>query len=189
MRWFCFSSCKKPSNTNRRSLPDAPRNCYVCKGVILTAVTTDCSHNFCELCFFRKSTHVNECPECGLPKPRYSRNPELDKDIKAGMSERDQKVLRQRKNQRNFARRIHAIEIGMSVDFQDKTGRWRRGIIRQIIAQKKSASLLWIRFEEVGGDDAVAVVDELIEQTSLRIAPLGFITSEQSSEFHLPVPY
>mmetsp|Transcript_15934 Transcript_15934/g.29161 ORF Transcript_15934/g.29161 Transcript_15934/m.29161 type:complete len:213 (-) Transcript_15934:347-985(-) len=187
MRWLCFSTCSKKLSLMRRPLPDAPKTCSICKEVILSTVTTDCSHNFCELCFFRRVTQVNECPVCALPRPNFSRNTEMDKEIKACLSERDQKLLRQRKNQRNFARRIHAIEIGMNVDFQDKTGRWRRGTIKQIIAQKKSASLLWIRFEEMKGDNDVTVVDELIEQTSLRIAPLGFITREEGPALTLPV--
>jgi hypothetical protein len=79
----------------------------------------------------------------------------------------------------------------MSLDFQDKPGRWRRGSIKQIIAQRKAASLLWIRFEESGENEQVNVVDELIEQTSLRIAPLGFITGEAGTltTTHIPTSY
>jgi hypothetical protein len=184
MGWLCLSNLSrlfkrsKLPNIEKRQVSLHSRNCLICKELILAAVTTDCNHSFCELCFYRSITKVDQCPECTLLRPHFHRNTELDRAVKEALPDREKATLRTRRNQRNFARRIIAIDVGMSLDFQDKPGRWRRGSIKQIIAQRKAASLLWIRVEESGENGEVNVVDELIEQTSLRIAPLGFITGE-----------
>jgi Zinc finger, C3HC4 type (RING finger) len=161
------------------SLNKSPKvcQCPICKDFIVNCILTVCGHSFCEYCLNQSLIYSSLCPLCRKKIDINTCIPSkiIDSYVVSRLNEAQKPLYNLKKQQIEdwkTSKQLKETKVGMKVDVLDTEGIWCSGIIKFKIDNGEKFPFLYIHY--IGWDKSF---DEVINQSSNRLAPLGFFTS------------
>ncbi|CAG9316181.1 unnamed protein product [Blepharisma stoltei] len=150
--------------------------CPICHESIVSASLTSCGHTFCEFCILNHLLYKSDCPVCRKEITKSSLYPcfQFDQATKANLDPEELENWYKReielKNWKNLSK-LKKAKPGMKVDVLNEAGEWCSGEVKMKIDYGDEYPMLVIHYE-----DKEDIDDEIISQSSDRLAPAGFYT-------------
>lgn len=159
--------------------------CPICTEPIAKCVLTCCGHTFCEYCLEQSMIYSSSCPLCRKKITRTSSIPckTIDSYVYSQLSEKQKEsyVLRMRLTAKwNEEKKLKNTKVGMKIDALDTEGVWCSAFIRLKIDNGEKDPFLYVHY--TGWDSSY---DEVISESSYRLAPAGFYTSRNIPKYRM----
>lgn len=154
--------------------------CPICTDIIVNCVITNCGHSFCEYCLNQSMIYAQACPLCRKQLKVNSFIPckALNFSIRAQLNSQQLAHYRAKKQQHDEWKQSKLLKntsVGMKIDALDTEGIWCAAVIKLKIDNGEKVPFLYVHYL-----DWDSSYNELISESSHRVAPAGFYTSKNN---------